>query len=221
MFVLADNPVAYWRLGDTTADAVDLTGKTMAGKYDGGPQQGVQGAIQGDRDTAVKLDGQDDEIRVGVATDFDFSGTTQFSVEAWIQPDLLDDGARHVFTKQHRGSPKDGFAVLVSGPKGVVFERFAADANEQAVFLIQAGALVHVVATYDGNTMVLYVDGERRDSIADAHAMASVIDVAVIGSAGDGSHFAGVIDEVAVYNKPLLPERVLAHYQARLASDAR
>src|SRR6185436_16466404 len=79
--ILADKPVAYWRLGEATlvGQAADEVG-SVPGKYEPGLTPGVPGAT-GDGNTAVKFGS-------AVATfedSFDFSGHA-FSVELWVLP---------------------------------------------------------------------------------------------------------------------------------------
>jgi hypothetical protein len=58
--VLADRPIAYWRLGEASAPtAVDATGHGHDGKYYGHPAYGEAGAIDRDRNTAVGLHGHE------------------------------------------------------------------------------------------------------------------------------------------------------------------
>ena len=57
--VLADAPVAYWRLGESAGTAmVDSTANANSGTYQGGYTLGQPGAIAGDSDTAVTFGGQ-------------------------------------------------------------------------------------------------------------------------------------------------------------------
>ena len=52
--VLADGPVAYWRLGAGSASAVDVTGNGNTGTFLGGVEPGAPGALVGDPDVAMK-----------------------------------------------------------------------------------------------------------------------------------------------------------------------
>ncbi|GAC1529789.1 MAG: hypothetical protein NVS3B10_26210 [Polyangiales bacterium] len=73
----------------------------------------------------------------------------------------------------------------------------------------------HVVATYDGALLHLYVDGALRATDNDARA-SSLAGVPLFVACGDAFHdtvIKGDLDEVAVYDKALSPERVLIHLQ--------
>jgi hypothetical protein len=218
--VLADQPLAYWRLDDKTDTAVDASGHGVAGVYGGGVTQGVPGALVGDPDTAVQFDGTNGQVAVGPG--FDFTGTTAFSVEMWIKPTILDGNSRHVFTKQHRPDPKQGFALLVRAPDGLIFERFVNAAGVSAIFPVVFGVdFHHVVATYDGSVMDLYVDGTLSNQNADARPMPSISEPALIAATSEVNFFGGAIDEVAVYSTALPAARVQAHFSAGHAQAAR
>src|SRR5438128_2699447 len=62
--VLADTPVAYWRLGEATGStiAVDQTANHNNGTYVGSPTLGQLGAINGDADTAVDFNNTADYV---------------------------------------------------------------------------------------------------------------------------------------------------------------
>ena len=89
--VLADRPVAYWRLGEASGPtAVDATGHGHNGKYHGHPTYGEAGALAGDRNTAVGLQGQE---YVEIPESVHFSQPDShvgLTVEVWMRPDALD-----------------------------------------------------------------------------------------------------------------------------------
>jgi len=89
--VLAKGPVGYWRLGEKMGpEARDETKNGFNGVYHGTPVYGENGAIQGDPDTAVKLDGQGAYIEI--PDDAAFSQPTSgkgLTVEVWMRPDVL------------------------------------------------------------------------------------------------------------------------------------
>jgi hypothetical protein len=90
--VLAKKPVAYWRLGEAEGpDALDSTANGHRGTYHGTPGFRERGAIKGDANTAVKLDGKRSYIEI--ADHKDFSQPTSgkgLTIEVWVRPDLLE-----------------------------------------------------------------------------------------------------------------------------------
>jgi hypothetical protein len=213
--VLADRPIGYWRLDDTGSTAVDTSGNNVPGTYDSGITQGVAGAIVNDTDTAAGFGGAG-AISLGNA--FNFTGTTAFSIEAWIKPSTFDNVFRHVFTREKRSTPREGYAVLVHGGGDLIFERFNDD-DDPASFTVTAAlpstGFAHVVCTYDGAVIRLYVNGAQVGQNTDGRGSRTVTEPTVIGAASlTEGFFAGSIDEVAVYAAALTPARVQDHYRA-------
>jgi hypothetical protein len=90
--VLAKKPVGYWRLGETTGPAAsDNSGNGHNGIYQGIPTFQERGAIVGDTNAAIKLDGK--RSYVEIANHADFSQPTSgngMTVEVWVRPDVLE-----------------------------------------------------------------------------------------------------------------------------------
>lgn len=90
--VQAKKPVAYWRLGESDGpDAHDSTGNGHTGRYVGTPALRQPGAIRGDADTAVRLDGKRSYIEIPGHADFSQPTSGRgLSVEVWVRPDALE-----------------------------------------------------------------------------------------------------------------------------------
>jgi hypothetical protein len=81
--VLTDEPVGYWRLGETSGStAADETGANP-GTYENGPALGLPGAINGDTDRRLGLDGVDDDVRIPGSASLDVRH--QLTFEAWMK----------------------------------------------------------------------------------------------------------------------------------------
>ncbi len=109
--VLAKKPVAYWRLGESRGpDALDSTGNGHKGAYRGTPLLQQKGALQGDADTAVKLDGKRSYIEIPSHRDFSQPTSGQgLTVEVWVRPDLLEfegETADHYIHWLGKGEPR-------------------------------------------------------------------------------------------------------------------
>src|SRR5437764_12574243 len=73
--------VSYWRLGESSGTAACDSWGSNAGTYQGGYTLGRLGALAGDSNTAVALDGSTGQLSVPHSTSLDVGDT--FTVEAW------------------------------------------------------------------------------------------------------------------------------------------
>jgi hypothetical protein len=209
--VLADEPVAYWRLGDSMT-AIDEIGQNP-GLYRGVVTQSA-GAIVGDPDTATTFDGMTTYVEIG--NRLGFEGMAAFSLEAWLNPASLD-GFNGVITKaQEPNSDGVDFGYALEAEAGkLVFERN----NDPMIQTTETDGLPlnrwsHVVATFDGFDLRLYVDGMlKKTSTAPTVSIRATQTSFVIGARNGGAYefFDGSIDEVAVYARALSAERINLH----------
>ena len=90
--VLAKKPVAYWRLGEAKGpSAPDSTGNGHNGTYHGMPTFRERGAIKGDANTAIELDGKRSYIEIPNHKDFSQPTSGKgLTVEVWLRPDVLE-----------------------------------------------------------------------------------------------------------------------------------
>jgi hypothetical protein len=212
--VLADAPRAYFRLDDTGTTAVDETNR-FTGTYSGGCTRGLAGLLANDASTAVRFDGN--TCRITITGDLGFNGRLPFSVELWARQDTTATPTSF-FMNQIRqgGNPREGYA-LVDSTMGVLFERYGEMTSRYATpYLSKVGELTHYVGTYDGGVLRLYINGVEAGINTDAvQVVAQTGSIAVIGnypSASGDMALDGVIDEVAIYDKVLSPERIAHHY---------
>lgn len=212
--VLADMPLAYWRLDDapTSGACHDATGNGNDATVVGGVTLGVSGALIGDPDTAAHFDGNTAVLVVG--NKFDFAGTTPLTIELWVKPDVLNTAYGHLEGKMlydDAGRPYDGIYMYIHTGTTLGFERWANGGTDigLASTAVAAGSWWHVVGTFGSGTMTLYVNGQPADQ---GPTQVSVTANSVSFQMGD--MFQGSLDEVALYGTALSAPRILAHYKA-------
>jgi hypothetical protein len=206
--VLADGPVAYYRLGEaTTPAAFDSSGNGHDGTYKD-VIVGEPGAIANDPDTAVRFKGSNFG-GVEVSDVFDFDGKKPFSVELWVKSEVTDSSLMGKSERPEAGAFMGWF--LYHDAATTTLRR--AGTNVEGPPLIQ-GAWTYVVATYDGVTSAVYLDGELAAQKTTNSTLPDLTAPLLIGRIDNWKRFAGVLDEVAIYDKNLPPARIKAHYQA-------
>jgi len=228
--VLADGAIAYWRLGEGIGNKVFNEGSLGAAvdrSYTGSPVQGVQGLLAASTNTAVHFDGTDDEIQIGDNGSINNGGPyATKSFELLFNADTVS--GRQVLFEQ--GGTTNGFNLYLEDDElyfGAWTDNTFHSANTAALDLL-AGTDYHVVGTWDNGDLALYVGGRlvaSGDASADFTSVASHGDNGAIGgihentrfhgspaTAGNGYNFAGVIDEVALYNLALSEDQIKTHF---------
>jgi hypothetical protein len=211
--VKQDAPLAYWRFGERppSTQARDEMGK-YPGAYAGGVTLAAPGAIAQDPDTAIQLDGMTGRVTFGPI--LPFIGNAPFTLEAWVYP-LIQDNAVHRIINNRNPSGNDGYRLILNY-QGVKCERFDAAVTIGAVAAMVAfNQYTHVVCTYDGAHMKLFINGVSADSAASGGAIPDYMLNFTIGSmsAGVSELFQGRIDEVAVYGVALSEPRAALHFR--------
>ena len=208
--VMADSPVGYWRLAETTGNALDETGNAAGGRYNGGVTRGVPGALSTDANLAARFDGVDDYVSVADNGPMDVGDT--FTYELWVKRGATQGVTQRLLHKG-TGPAALGFGsnnrvVLLPGGTG-------ATATASSAMTIVDQAWHHVVATKSGADVHIYVDGVDVTMAGANATMTTSANALNIGRATTSSAYIGAdLDEVAIYPTALSSARVLAHYQA-------
>ncbi len=207
--VLGDDPVSYWRLGDSGTSAVDQRA-VNPGVFVNGPVQGATSLLASDTaNKAVTLDGVNDHVSALASSSLDITGP--LTLEAWIKPTALPAAGSFAAIV----SKPESYALQLNGPQ---LELTIVQFGVRQRLLAPAGAIVagqtaHVVASFDGTTRRLYVNGNEVASAALTGGPTSTSNGLAIGSwNGQQEFFAGTVDDAAIYNKALSGARVAAHY---------
>jgi len=215
--VLADAPVVYYRLGESSGTtAGDSSGAGLNGSYLGGPLLGRPGAIAGN--TAVEFrDGVADHVAVPHSAALDLDDV--FSIELWVKRTVLNPaGPRQTMIcktaggfclgfnddklQLHQENGGTNYTVALGSPPGIT----------------DTSAFHHVVVTKNGADIVSYWDGQLSESISSvlvADMFLATTGPLYLGAkdgAADSEPFPGLLDEVAVYDYVLTPAQVAAHY---------
>lgn len=215
--VSADSPSVYWRLGESSGTAAaDASGHARPGTYLGGVKLNRPGALTGDSNPAVSLDGSDDAVRRNPIAGV--SGTA-ISTDLWLKTSnttknsgIVSYATSSSFEEFHLRDPR-ALAVYVKGTRvntGVV---------------LNDGLWHHLAVTWSsaGGALRVYKDGALAFSGTVRPGVSLTANGAwVLGQDQDtlgggfepAQAFLGQLDEVALYPAVLTPARVQAHRQA-------
>lgn len=211
--VLEDEPIAYFRFEDDNSSIFDeIATGPLATAY-GGVQYGQAGAV----DSAIHFDGSTAGITVGDVLDFE--GTDAMTLELWAKVEHTSS-FQHLVTKRiDTESGFFGYSVSIQTGGNLHFMRANADSRSLNLFECPVDRFLHIVGTFEGTISRFYIDGEQVDD----NPMADVIELPNLdvplrfGAGTNFAHFQGTLDEIALYDHALTPERVAAHFEAAKA----
>lgn len=229
--VLADAPVAWWRLADDlpiATSATDASGNGHDGTWRGAPSS--TGSLIADGPGAVSLDGESDGAFSAALV-----SSTPVTIEAWVKTGKY--GLNHGFicgqTHEIGGSNPQfirDVTLTMDNDTGVAefSARMAGESNitVTGTTVLRDTGVHHIVGTIASDRKLrLYVDGTQEGGTSAAFSGTALDNSGRfrIGrpptnnetGAGDTyKPFKGDMCEVAVYSSALSAARVLAHYQA-------
>ena len=207
--VLGDAPLGYWRLDESNSpfvSAVNSADDGLSVAWDAAPgavTARASGALVGDTDGAAAFAGS---THTWVSDPCNLLRPSVFSIEAWFM--AAANGSAQVLVGSDPVAMGHGFDLRLSASGQPQFNLGGA--------LIGGGVVTapdwhHLVGTYDGARMQLYVDGRAVAAAAQSTPMDTDAALA-LGSAPDGSlPLTGALDEVALYDYVLSAQQVDAH----------
>ena len=152
--------------------------------------------------------------------------TTQFTLDAWINPASLqsDPGQGAIISKVGGPGGNNGYQFGITGSSSQIYCQFNAQgepwpANQLIVNLptpITTNAWTHVACTYDHASLRIYVNGAAVGSqfVGTKSVVNSSSTLRISDDDNNNGHFDGLIDEPRVYGRALSPCEVDAIVEA-------
>jgi Concanavalin A-like lectin/glucanases superfamily len=153
---------------------------------------------------------------------FDVPGSA-ITLAAWFNAETLGNSDPRIISKASGSAEQDHYFMLgTTSVSGTNRLRFRLKTNSSTKTLIASsgnvptGQWVHAVATYNGSTMRLYLNGVLVGSMAAAGSMTGNTNVPVAIGRNPQAYgpFDGTLDQVRIYNRELAPSEISALYSA-------
>lgn len=216
--VIADAPASYWKLDQPTGSYVDQRPANIPGAPAGTVTRNVFGGADGGWGAGLHAQGS-----IAFGNNYGFAGVGAFSVEMWVKRTGDSTGYAKVFNKNGTAAGTSGWgwqqnAASDVTPGALTVSRTSTTAGQTlGTAILTLNQWYHVVQTYDGTTMKLYVDGVQVGSVASPESITDSANALTLGgptgvAAGE---WPGQADELAIYTTALPAARILAHYNAR------
>jgi hypothetical protein len=212
---------AYWKLDESSGNASDSVGSvTLTNNNTVAYATGKinNGADMGSSNSSKNLTSSND---LGINGGY-------ISISAWIKPssypssdsDPTTPSRFNIFGQSDTTSGISYFLHVsnVSGTIKCIFSRWrnsVAIAVAEYTYTPPTSSWTHLVGTYDGNTVRIYVNSNAPGSVSQTGGGSGGPDGTAIGSNNsNGAYFSGMIDEVSVWNRALIASEVAVLYNS-------
>jgi hypothetical protein len=219
-----DSLVGWWRM-DNDSSAGENNSKVLdwSGKGFNGTVTNASSNISGKFAGSFEFFGTGEYIRMPDIAQTDT--VTQLTVSAWVKPRAADAGILDIVTKYRSGF--GSWSLFRNGGEKYSFE--VRNKSNQAAGAVSDSTYAdttwhHVVGTYNGTYIQVFVDGVAADSTP-AALTNPIIDTAYPVCLGkqsggalacdtSGSQMNGTIDEVLIFNRSFSAQEIAALYNA-------
>jgi len=171
-------------------------------------------------DYALNFDGTSDYVSI---PNNPFSNNNTFTIQAWLKPEVVGDGAYHGFLGMQLSGRKPSLWINTDGDlhydsyKGS--QRFTGTISDGSNKFFTVSEWVHVGWTNDGSNYKFYKNGNLVASETAPDTFNALDNIGYqIGKVDN--YFKGQIDEVAIWDVPLGSANITALYNSRFGLKA-
>jgi hypothetical protein len=198
--------VGAWLFEDISGNkAIDSSGNGNDGDINGGP-----GLVAGYSGKAMDFDGENDFI---IVPDSDSLELEFVTMAAWVKLRSYTEDAR-IITQEVDGDPYSTYSLTMGGAGWKKLEiRITLDNNRKRLYSnmdIPLDIWVHVAATYDGEKVIFYVNGEFEMESPQSGTLLTTDNPLYIGASQfwDPRFIDGLLDDVLLFNVALTQDQV-------------
>jgi hypothetical protein len=143
------------------------------------------------------------------------------TLEAWINPSVVS-GVRSIILKMDSSYVNTDYYLRVYGGR-LDFEWYNNGWNGvvEDTPSIEASKWAHVVVTFDGSAVKLYVNGVLKKQGSQTSAVLTGtgnVEIGLVKRATPVNIFEGIIDEVRIYNRALSEEEIKENYDSKASN---
>jgi Concanavalin A-like lectin/glucanases superfamily len=202
-------------LGETGTIAHDPLNTRDGGTYVGPHPVASDGPFTGQGGPGTSFDGHSSAVSIGESNDQNTA--FPFSVEVWARPRVIDDTYRYLFSRERTvGSEREGTGLWLSS-HGLGLERWVSGKGSFIDYApgLPVGQWSQVMATFDGTTLRLFVNGVQVGSRVDpgpANNPSPGPTFIGAGAAGRSGFFAGDLADAVLFIDNVARAHVTTEY---------
>lgn len=217
--------LGYWRFGESNPDSGVVAEYGLTGTFPTTrPDLNSAGVLVGDTNTCYRWASSNKDYIYWPGSNFTFANRAAFSIEIWYQPTTLapSSGYMNLVSKDRYDASASGYGLYLSNvTKRLYFTRVSYQDGVTNLTgpIVSMDNWYHIVCTYDGNNMTMYVNNTQVGSTSSLTNMTANTSTNLnLGKSAEGNfdYLSAWMDEFALYNRALTPSEVDKHYDTAL-----
>ena len=199
--------IGHWKLNETSGTtAADSTFFAQNGTVTGGASWATDSAGNG----VFDFNGSSQYISITNASHL--QPTQSLSIAGWVKGDSWGSGSEvDIVLRKGEGNPNNYQLAIADGKVALYLDD--SDANgTRSTTVLSAGRWYHVVGTWDGSTVKIYVDGKLETSAVRTGTIATDTRPVYIGGRSGTDLFDGMQRDIRLYNRAILASEVAELY---------
>lgn len=208
---LATSVVSHWKLDESSGNITDSAGSNT------GTNTGTTTFTTGKLNNGASFNGSSQYFDMGTPASLNITGNITMS--AWIKTTQGSGTEGAIISNYNSGGSKCQYQMKVYNSAGTITIRYninnTSQQELQSVGSITSNVWTHVVGTYDGSTIRLYINGKLDTSVSATQTPpSSGYGNTAIGRAGsyNGLYYNGMIDEATIWSRALSLDEILQIY---------
>ena len=213
--VLPSGIVTWWKAEGNAEDSIAANHGTLVGGA---------GFTNGTVGQAFSFDGFDDHVRIPASPSLDAGAGNGFTIELWVNPEDVSSGNSVFEWSGYPGSTALGSTIWVGHPwylPGLFLANLVDTSGTAHVILspegiVQVGQWQHLAMSYDRTTGMtrLFLNGVMvAEQNLGIFRPQTTYDLYLGTRPGEGWRYAGLMDEVSLYNRVLTTNEIAEIYQ--------
>jgi hypothetical protein len=205
------NLVAYYKFNEASGTTIYDSANGNNGTLTNGASVDARGMWD---TNALDLDGGNDYVSIPDNDSLDLG--QNLTLIAWIKKDSSYNSWDNIISKKNESLY--AYALTMRRHEDDVRLIVNTTSTSSNGGEVTAGTWNHIVGTYDGSNLILYINGKEASSRSTSTSVPVNSNPVQIGAwQGSGSfNFDGKIDEVKIYNRALSQEEIIADYNSFL-----
>ena len=173
----------------------------VSGNSNNGTISNATWSASGRYGAALSFNGSTSRVDIPDSASLDL--TTGMTMEAWVRPTTLSSW-RTVLMKEQTGGLVYGLYANSDTNRPSAHVYLGAETDTRGTAQLAANTWTHLAATYDGSVLRIFVNGVQASSrTLGGSILTSTSALRIGGNSIWGEYFAGLIDEVRIYNRAL------------------